>query len=524
VPKSTKFPNVIVVPRPERGKRKGLTHRTLVGFFWSFSGTGVQAALRFLVLGILSRLITPAEFGLLNIAHIVVVFSGLFSQIGIGPALIQRSTLTNNHIRSGYTLSLLLSAFLTALTWLLAPVFASAFRAVDQQMLTAVMRGLSFLFLLNGIGNVARALNYRNLNFRIKARFEVTSYLVGYGIVGVGLALWGLGTWALVWASLSQSTTASLLYLRASPHDKRPQLNWSALSELLRFGSGFTLGEIFNRVAETADNLIVGATMGATAVGLYGRAFQLMRLPAAYFAQVLDTVLFVSMSKVQHKPQTLSAVYRRGVTTIALVTLPLSAFMYVFAPEIVRVLFGRQWDAVVPPFQIFTLSMLLRTSYKMADSLSRAAGAVFRRALRQFIFSTLIVLGAWFGQYWGIVGVAAGVSLAIAINYFSTAHLALKLIGMSWLELARIHIPAILVSILIFFESWGLGMLLRRYALPDLVVLISATVVVVLSYVALIWLAPRQLLGSDGMWIAKTLSGYLPNGVRNRLKLQSRWG
>lgn len=513
---------VVVKKKPRQTKKDGLTHRTLVGFFWSFSGTGAQAVLQFLVLGILSRLITPAEFGLLNIANIITIFAGLFSQVGIGPALIQRSTLTDDHIRSGYTLSLLLSALLTALAWFLAPLFASAFREIDQQMLTSVTRGLSFLFLINGIGLVARSLNHRNLNFRIKARFQVTSYIVGFGIVGVALAFLGFGTWALVWASLTQSTVASLLFVRATPHIKTPQLNWPALSGLLRFGGGFTLGQLFNRVANTSDNLIVGATMGATAVGLYGRAFQLMILPSTYFGQVLDTVLFTSMSKVQDKPQTLGAVYRRGVVAIALVVLPLSAFMFVLAPEIIRVLFGAQWNAAVPPFQIFAATMLFRTSYKMGDALSRAAGAVFRRALRQFIFSVMVVFGAWFGHYGGIVGVATGVSIAIVFNFFSMAHLSLQLTRMSWLELGRIHVPALLLSALVLLETWVVAALLRGLALPDLATLLGVMAVVGLTCGGLLWLAPQKLLGRDGMWVLQTLGGYLPSGLKRRLKLQPR--
>ncbi|ADI13874.1 lipopolysaccharide biosynthesis protein [Truepera radiovictrix] len=522
MPKPTKFPNVTVVKRPQQAPKKGLTHRTLVGFFWSFSGTGAQAALQFLVLGILSRLITPEEFGLLNIANIITVFAGLFSQIGIGPALIQRSTLTEDHIRSGYTLTLLLSALFTGVAWLLAPTFASVFREIDQHMLASVMRGLSFLFIINGVGLVARSLNHRNLNFRIKARFGVTSYIVGFGIVGVALAFLGFGTWALVWASLTQSAVSSLLFLRATPHAKSFQLKWSALSGLLRFGGGFTLGQVFNRIANTSDNLIVGATMGASATGLYGRAFQLMVLPSTYFGQVLDTVLFTSMAKVQDRPHTLGAVYRRGVVAIALIVLPLSAFMFVMAPEIIRVLFGRQWDAVVPPFRIFAATMLFRTSYKMGDALSRAAGAVFRRALRQFIFSVMVVLGAWFGHYGGITGVATGVSIAIAFNFFSMAQLSLQLTKMTWLELARIHLPALLVSGIVLAEAWVLAAILRPFVLPELITLLAAAGAVGATYCALLWLSPTLFLGRDGMWIIQTLSGYLPYNLRRRFSFQAR--
>lgn len=503
--------------------KKGLTHSTLVGFFWSFFGTGTQAVLQFLVLAILSRLLAPAEFGVVNIANIIVIFAGFFYQFGIAPSLIQRKSINENHIRSGFTFTMILSVLLTAVIWLIAPFFASFYP--DIPGLLEITRGMSFLFVINGIGAVARALNYRDLNFRVKARFSVTAYVIGYGVIGVASALLGFGAWALVWASISQSIVYSVLFLRSSPHPKAFQLDRQALGELLSFGSGFTLGQIFNRIANTSDNLIVGATLGGRAVGLYGRAYQLMILPSQYFGQVLDNVLFTAMSKKQDEPQILGAVYRRGVVAIALVIMPLSAFLFFLAPEFIHVLLGRRqdWDPIILPFKIFALTMLFRTSYKMGDSLCRSAGVVFQRALRQFIFSVLIVSGTWVGHYQGIIGVTIGVSLAITVNFFSMAQLSLKLTGMKWGTFLEIHVPSLILTGVTAFETWLIAGLLRSFAWPDLAVLVGSVGVVGVTLLALIWALPKFLLGDDGLWILKTVSSYLPKSVQVQMnKLQYR--
>lgn len=502
-------------------RKKGLTHSTIVGFFWSFSGTGVQAVLNFLVLAILSRLITPADFGLVSVASTLTVFAGLLYNVGIAPSLIQRKTLSEAHIRSGYTLTMILSVVLTGVVWLLAPFFAGFFD--DMPGLANVMRALSLLFVINGSGLVARALNYRNLNFRLKARLNVISYVLGYGVVGVALAFLGFGVWALVGASLSQSLVSSMVYLSASPHSKTPQLDKTALTDLLAYGSGATLGELFSKLANSSDNLIVGATLGARAVGLYGRAYQLMVLPSRYFGQVLDQVLFTAMSKVQDQPKTLGAVYRRGVVAIALVTLPLSAFLFVLAPELIHVLLGNQWDAAIVPFKIFAVSMLFRTSYKMGESLCRATGAVFQRALRQFLFSVLVIAGTWFGQNWGIVGVTVGVSVAITINFFSMAQLSLRLTETNWAHFFQIHIPAVLLTAVVFCETWLVANFLRSFGWADVAVLGGTMGVIGLSVLALIAFSPRLLLGQDGMWLLKTFGGYLPAPLKKQVnKLQYR--
>lgn len=490
-----------------RKGKKGLTHSTIVGFFWSFSSTGIQATLHFLVFAILSRLVTPAEFGLVNIANILTVFAGIFYKLGIGPSIIQRRELRTEHIQSGFTLTIILGVVLTGLSWIFAPVFASFF---NIQGLVAVLRGLSFLFILNSFGLVARALNYRSLNFKIKAKINAATYIVGYGLVGVGLAALGFGVWALVWASLSQSLMTSLLYLKASPHSFALQLNRRALSDLLSFGTGVTLGQIFNRLANTSDNLIVGATLGARAVGLYGRAYQLMVLPSQYFGQVLDSVLYTAMAKVQDRPKTLGAVYRRGVVAIALVVMPLSAFLFVLAPEFVNVLIGEQWGDVVVPFKIFAVTMLFRTSYKMGDSLCRSAGIVFQRAFRQFLFSVMIVAGAFFGHYYGIVGVTVGVSIAITLNFFSMTQLSFSVTDTTWTQFFRIHIPAAIITIIVLCETWILVGLVRSFGWADVFVLFVAAGVVGLTLLSLIWFAPKLFLGQDGLWMLKTFGGYLP--------------
>lgn len=502
-------------------KKNGLTHSTMVGFFWSFASTGVQAALQFLVLAVLSRLLTPAENGLVNIANILTIFAALFYQVGIGPALIQRKVVDDNHIRSGFTFTVILSIFITVLVWFIAPFFASLYPKVPG--LLDVVRGMSFLFIINGIGSVARALNHRNLNFKIKARFNAVAYIVGYGIVGVGLAFLGLGAWALVWASLSQSLVYSALFLGASPHPKRFQLNRKALTELLSLGSGFTLGQIFGRLAGTSDNLIVGATLGDRAVGLYGKAYTLMALPAQYFGQMLDTVLFTSLSKKQDEPKTLGAMYRRGVVAIALVVMPLSALLFFLAPEFIHVLLGRQWDAIIVPFKIFAFTILFRTSYKIADSICRSSGVVFQRALRQFFFATLVILGTWIGHYQGITGVAVGVSLAITFNFFSMSQLAFTVTEMTWGPFFRLHVPALFLTGVAALESWLLADLLRTLAWPDLFVLTGTLSVVVVTLLGLIWTLPRFFLGEDGLWVLKTLGGYLPKSLQVQVnKLQYR--
>src|SRR5678816_4318002 len=108
-------------------QEKKLTERTLTGFLWLVTGSGIQVGLKIGVLAVLARLISPKEFGIVGMASIAVEFSKMFSQMGIGPALVQRRELENRHLTTGLTLSIMMGLFFAALLAISSPLLAIFF-------------------------------------------------------------------------------------------------------------------------------------------------------------------------------------------------------------------------------------------------------------------------------------------------------------------------------------------------------------------------------------------------------------
>ncbi len=486
---------------------RGLTHSVLRGLFWAFVGTGGQGVLRLAVLVILARLLTPSEFGVVSAALIVVGLSTIFSQLGVGPAVVQRPDLNADHLRSGFTLSLLFGLATTALLWAIAPATAVFFR---MPQLGPVMRWLSLVFVIQSLSVVAESLLQRGLRFRRIAVIDLLAFGLGYGAVGVALALMRLGVWALVGAQLAQAVVRTVVLLLAQAHPKSLLLRRRAAGDLLYFGGGHTAARIGNYAANQADNLVVGRWIGAAALGLYDRAYQLMAAPAMFLGEMLDRVLFPAMVKVQDEKSRLGTAYVRSVSVIALTMLPASAVLFVLAPEVVRVTLGRRWDGVIAPFQVFACGLLLRTSYKMSDSLARATGAVYRRAWRQIAYAVLVAAGAWLGRPWGLMGVALGVLVAIAANFVLMAQLSMKLAGVTGRALWLAHRQALALAVLLGAETWGMAALLRGRHLGPVLVLAGAALPPLLTALALLRFAPRLALGVDGVWMLEKLETHLP--------------
>ena len=350
--------------------------------------------------------------------------------------------------------------------------------------------------------------------FRSLAALETVSVVFGYAGVGITLGLLGFGVWALVGATLAQAALRTILLLVCRPHALRPQFPGRTWGDLLHFGGGFTAARLSNYIAGQGEHFILAYCLGPTALGIYGRAYQLVRCAAVLFGNVLDRVLFPAMVRVQDQPKRLADAYRRGSALIAVVILPLSAMLVALAPEVTAVVLGPEWHAVTLPLQILGVGMLFRTSCKIGDALVRAAGAVYRRTWRQTVYAILVLVGAWIGQHWGVEGVAVAVLVTLGANFFFMAHLSLQLAEMPWRTFAAAHLPGLALATAMGVPLGLLAEALRVWNLPPLVILCVSTLAI-LPGVVLAILLPRVFLGADGCWmVGKLLLLLLQGGQR----------
>jgi O-antigen/teichoic acid export membrane protein len=478
----------------------GLTNRALGGMIWTFSGTGVQALVQLLALMALGRLLSPAEFGLMGAAAVVIAFSQIISQVGVGPAIVQRRELEPTHIAAAFTISGGLGFVLGAVVWFGAPAIAAFYRIPEVE---PVIRGVALLFPIDGLNTVGESLLMRELRFRLYVALDVASYIMGYACVGVFLAWQGYGVWALVAANLGQVTLRTVAMYLATRHSVRPSLNLRASRDLLSFGFGHSLAQLGLVLSQQSDNLVVGRWLGPAALGIYGRAYNLMVLPATVFGKIVNRVLFPIMAQVQNERERLAGGYERALAIVALISLPVSATLWIVAPEFIPLLLGPKWTAVVLPFRLFTISLFFRMSSKVSDACTKAAGAVYSRALIQGIYAGMVFLGALVGQRWGLGGVAIAVSVVMGINWIMMAALGQKVTGLSWPRFLRAHSPSVLFAALL---TVGVGITVqaaRASHLGKLAVLAVAGLTCAAELYAASRLWPELLLGPHGTWATR---------------------
>jgi PST family polysaccharide transporter len=493
------------------------TGKILNGLFWVTCSRGSQTLMQFLVIIILARLVSPAEFGIVTAAMIIIGFSEIITELGIGTAIVQRKSLNEQHLNTGYIVSFTLAIVSGIIVFVLAPYVALFFGSSQME---PVLKVLALLFLLRGIGTIGESLAQREMRFRWLASRDVFSFGAGYFVFGVIPALLGYGVWALVSANLATAALKSTLLLISYP-PKSLKFRTQAFWELFTFGGGHTIARIANFAALRADNFIVGRFLGMAALGIYGRAYQLTGLPASVFGQILDKVLFPSMAKMQDRKEKLAAIYLRGASLIAMLTLPASVCGFIAAPEIINVVLGEDWTAVILPFRILLLGLLMRSGYKLSDLLAKATGAVYRRAWRHGLYALTVILGGWIGQFWGIPGVAVGVLTAVTLNFLLMTQLSLSLTEKGWADFAAVFVRPAFLTATYFLVIYPAIYVFRHLGLHDISLLAGTATVSVIFAFSVVKLAPNTLLGSHGLWLLNTLGSYLPKALRKLLLTQN---
>lgn len=387
---------------------------------WATLGTSVQALSQLISLVVLARLLSPYEFGLISSASIINQFALLLCEFGIAAHLVQRKSLQPAFVASSQMAAYVLGISIAVTYLALAPWLATLFNSAE---LAAVMRAYSTLFLVFAITTIHDAMIQRALDFRFLALADAISFTLGYAVISILCALAGFSYWSLVLGHIAQAG------IRSAIIHKRPTLielrrsQWRYVRHQLHFGVGQSLSRLASLLAAQADSFIVASRLGVSSVGIYGRVNQLVTLPANQLGQVFDKVLFPYIARQQNVHASAGATYLAALRGICILSFAAAAFIWVFASNIVDLVLGSQWQAVIEPLRVLGLAIPFRLMHKVSDPTARAFGKTYSRAWRQWIVALTLTGLAYLLSNAGLVAIAYGVVATAILDACLMMHL-----------------------------------------------------------------------------------------------------
>ncbi len=390
--------------KPEQGS--SLKNRVMKGGRAVGIATALRSVIDFAATLVIARLLSPREFGLVGMVVAITGFVDMFKDMGLATVTVQRESITKEQLSALFWLNAASGFVLMALTAAIAPLVSWGY---GEPVLRNVTLALSATLLLSGLSVQHQALLRRELRFQSLAVVQIVGSFTG--VVVVVVAAWsGLGLWALVLRQIAYQLASGL----TAWFTVRWWPGWPKRADvrsLIGMGGHVTGFQVTNYVERNLDDVLVGRFAGATDLGCYSRAYELLRLPLQQIADPVGTVALPTLSRLNGDPARYREAYLRIAQPLLLVTIPLCPFLLFSADWIVHLAFGNQWSNTVPMFQWLGVSLLMKPVFFSCGWLFVSQGRT-QELWRWGVLATILAVASFIvGLPWGAVGVAASYTL-----------------------------------------------------------------------------------------------------------------
>lgn len=305
---------------------------------------------------VLARMLTPDAYGLLGMVMAVIAFAGLFRDLGLSTATIQRKNLNAAQVSMLFWLNVVIGFGLTITLALSSPLVVWFYDRPELKWMTVVL-GVNIL--ISSLGAQHSALLTRNMQFKKLSIARITSALANFIVALIG-AIYGLEHWALVWGAVAASFSYSLLvWLFSGWKPGLPTRNTGS-REMVHYGLNLTGFEFVNYFSRNLDNILIGKVLGSDILGFYSRAYQLIMFPISNIRTPLASVALPGLSSIQSEKVRFRSYYIQLLGILSLVTMPIAAFTYAASDPIVRVVLGEKWLPVVSIMEWLSVAVFLQ--------------------------------------------------------------------------------------------------------------------------------------------------------------------
>lgn len=459
--------------------QESLKRRTISSLVWKLMERAGNQAVLLVVQIVMARVLSPDDFGLLAIILVFINLATVFVQSGLGAALVQNPTMSNEDCSTVFWISLGISVVLVAALFFGAPVIA-AFYSNDS--LCWPLRVLSATLVINSFNSVQVARVQRSLQFR--KIFNATVWSVcASGALGIMAAVFGAGIWALVLQQLIYQLVNCAVLAFQERWAPRLQFNAKRGKELFDFGWKILACNILNQGYLGIYDLVIGAQFSAGQLGLVSQGKKYPSALGSMLDGAIQPVMMSAVSRIQTKIEQVKRLTRRALKTSTFVIAPCMMLFAVAAEPIVSILLGEKWLECVPFLQmycfVYALLPIHSSNLSALSGLGRSDINLKLEIVKKCIGTLALVIGAFVVRdVYVLVSMAmlTGI-IATMVNSWPNK----RVIGYSYLEQIRDICPAFLLSAAAGALAWVVGFA----GFPDIATILLQALVMAIAYLGL---------------------------------------
>jgi len=396
---------------------RGLKGKALRGSIWTLVGYGGAQVLRLLSNLVLTRLLVPEAFGLMALVGVFMQGLAMFSDIGIGPSIIQNKRGDElAFLNTAWTIQVIRGFFL----WLGSCVLAYP---------VAVIYGeLSLLYLLPVAGLAAIISGFSPTKIftanRHLALARLTAIDLGSQVltlaVTVGFAWAFNNVWALVVGSLVGTLIKlSLSFIAIEGPGNRFHWDASASHELIHFGKWLFFASICGFIVDQVDKVILGHSLTAAELGVYGVGSLMGLVPMLLTFAISSKVLFpIYRAKIPTMLSTDRSSIFKAKAILNLGFLGLSSVFVLGGPVVIALLYDKRYAGAGVIASLVCACSFPRHLCVVNDCAFLAIGKSRVFAIVVFVSAISQLMATLIGvAFWGIGGVVLATAVGPTISY-----------------------------------------------------------------------------------------------------------
>lgn len=425
---------------------ESLKNKTIKGIIWSSVENLSTRGVKFLVMLIIARILTPKDYGLVGMLAIFISVSDTLVNSGFSQALIRKQNRTETDNCTVFYFNIGVGLALYIILFLIAPWIADFY---EEPQLEELMRVLGIVVIIHSLAVVQRAILTQAINFRIQAKASFLAALIS-GVIGIFCAMKGFGVWALVIQQILNVLIYTTLLWYYSHWRPRLLYSWTSFKELFTFGSKLLASGLLDTLYNNMHGLVVGKVFSATSLGFYSRASQFADFPSKNATRVFQRVTYPVLCKIQDDDETLAANYRKLLRTSAFIIFPMMCLLAALAHPMIIMVLGQKWSYCAVLMVPICFTMMLYPIHAINLNLLQVKGRsdlflkleIIKKILGVTILCFSIHFGLLFMCYSGIVTSI----ICLVINTYYTG----KLINVGFIR-QMIDLSGSLITSLLMF-------------------------------------------------------------------------
>ena len=424
-------------------------------FIFASSERYISLLINLSTTAILSRLLTPAEFGIVIIGFAVAAIADGVRELSAATYVVQAPTINRSVLRTVFTVNAGLTLLIAATLFALATPL-SHFYGLPR--LEDFLRVFTLGFALGPVASPIGALMVRDMEFgRLTAAVLVVNLFTA--AASIVFALRGLSFMSLAWAYVVSNAVSSIIYPAFLRDWTGFGLSLAAWREVLKFGVFGGATRLLYVVNDNINYLVLGRFISPAGIGLLYRGGMIASFPERVLLGGAGAVALPAFSEQVRNGVPLGPIYVRSIENITAVYWPATIVIGALAYPIVAIFLGDQWRKSAVYAQIFAGALLFNAPTTLNYPVQVASGAI-RHTSSLALFHVLVsittiaivapygpLMIAW--SFWLImpINVAASVWLVSRVAPFSVSDF-VRALCRSWLvTLATAFGPLVVVAI-----------------------------------------------------------------------------